>query len=280
LLPFPVSCLTTLSGPAYDLGWGSQAPKAGPDDSMSSHEDTVTYDLGWGSVTPATPSVPTAVLETSVDDDPVYDLGWGHASLADALAPTAVPETSVDDDTVYDLGWGHASSADALAPTAQPNAELSVHEDDDPAFDLGWDVQITAPKVGMESGDLGNARDDSPAYDLGWGNEHPEEEPMDKDVVVIKSEAEEDIVDDVTRSNGEPSHPEVITAIDVLLDVIDLTCSTSPEHIRACRLSPAVTKPESTLGDEESMFQANRWLKTIGNSMCESSRPPAIVYNT
>lgn len=239
-----------MSGPAYDLGWGSQAPEAAPDDDMSGYEDTATYDLGWGS-TPATPSVPAAVPETSVDDDPVYDLGWGHAS-----------------------------SADALAPAAQPDEELSAHEDDGPAFDLGWDAQVTAPEVGMESGELDNARDDGPAYDLGWGNEHPEEEPMDDDdVVVVKSEAEEDILHDVTGSNGESSRPEVITAIDVLLDVIDLTCSASPERIRARRLSPAVTEQESASGDEQLLSRANRRLNTIGNTIRESSRPPTIVRN-
>ncbi|KIK34149.1 hypothetical protein CY34DRAFT_17919 [Suillus luteus UH-Slu-Lm8-n1] len=172
--------------PSYDLGWnthpsGSETPPAWGDESHSP-----AYDLGWGSQAPeaATPSVPAAVPETSVDDDPVYDLGWGHAS-----------------------------SVDALAPAAQPDEEFSAHEDDGPAFDLGWDAQVTAPEVGMESGELGDASDDGPAYDLGWGNEHPEEEPMDNDnddydnnVVVVKSEAKEDILHDVT---GEGSSTQL-----------------------------------------------------------------------
>lgn len=168
--------------------------------------------------------------------------------------PTAVSETSVNDDLVYDLGWGHASSADTLAPAAQLDAELSVHENNGPAFDLGWSVQITGSEIGIESGDLSDDRDDGPGYDLGWGSEHPEEEPMNDDnIVVIKSEIK-DIVHDVTQSNGESSYLEVITVIDVLLDVIDLACSALSEYIRAHRLSPTMTKPESASGDEQLMF--------------------------
>ncbi|KAG1766642.1 hypothetical protein EDD22DRAFT_844828 [Suillus occidentalis] len=218
-----VSCLTALSGPAYDLGWGSQAPKGGPDDTMSGHDDSATYDLGWGSAAPTNPS-----------------------------APTAVPETSVNDDLVYNLGWGHTFSADTCAPTAQLDTEPS-------------DAQIPALNVGMEGGNLGDDKDDGPAYDLGWGNAHPEEEPMDgddDDVAVIKLEAKEEIVHDVTQSN----------------DVIDLTCSASPERIRAHRLSPAVTKPESASGDEQLMFRANRRLKAISNDMMDQHMH-AIVKN-
>ena len=59
--PVVVSCLTALSGPAYDLGWGSQVPEGGPDDTMSGHDNSATYDLGWGSATPTNPSAPAAV---------------------------------------------------------------------------------------------------------------------------------------------------------------------------------------------------------------------------
>jgi hypothetical protein len=285
-LHFPKPCLTAPLGPVYDLGWGSQTPEAGHDDNMPGHKDGAMYDLGWEVATPAAPSTPPEVPDACVNDDPVYDIGWGDAPIAQADAELPLPE---DEGPAYDMGWG-------AAPAAQP-------DDEGPAYDLGWVSQSPAPAVGMDVGSSGDAQDDdgptydlgwgapSPAsevtaddnedgeaYDLGWGIGHPDDDPMDNDIIVMKSEVEEEdeAAHGVTQS-GESSNPTVIAAIDPPLDVIDLT---SPEPRRTRRASPTPTENGSPSVDEQLAFQANRRMKAIGSDLSKSTNPAVVIYET
>ncbi|KAG2746631.1 hypothetical protein P692DRAFT_20876032 [Suillus brevipes Sb2] len=245
--------------PVYDLGWGSQTPEAGHDDNMPGHEDGAMYDLGWEVATPAAPSAPPEVPDMCVNDDPVYDMGWGDAPVAQADAELPLPE---DEGPAYNMGWGDA-------PAAQP-------DDEGPAYNLGWGSQSPAPTVGMDIGSSGDAQDDngltyglgwgapSPAsevtandnadgqaYDLGWGIGHSDDDPIDNDIIIMKSEVEEE---------DETAHGVTQS------DVIELT---SPEPRRTRRASPTPTENGSPSVDEQLAFRANRWMKAIGSDLMD-----------
>jgi hypothetical protein len=147
-----------------------------------------------------------------------------------------------------------------------------AQDDNGLTYDLGWGAPSPASEVTADD------NEDGQAYDLGWGIGHPDDDPMDNDIIVMKSEVEEEdeTAHGVTQS-GESSNPTVIAAIDPPLDVIDLT---SPEPRRTRRASPTPTENGSPSVDEQLAFQANRRMKAIGSDLSKSTNPAVVIYET
>ncbi|KAG2743389.1 hypothetical protein P692DRAFT_20746246, partial [Suillus brevipes Sb2] len=191
---------------------------------------------------------------------PAYDMGWG-------AAPAAQPD---DEGLAYDLGWVSQSPAPAVGMDVGSSG--NAQDDDGPTYDLGWGAPSPASEVTADD------NEDGQAYDLGWGIGHPDDDPMDNDIIIMKSEVEEkdETAHGVTQS-GESSNPTVIAAIDPPLDVIDLT---SPEPRRTRCASPTPTENGSPSVDEQLAFRANRRMKAIGSDLSKSTNLAGVIDKT
>ncbi|KAG2743340.1 hypothetical protein P692DRAFT_20878741 [Suillus brevipes Sb2] len=158
-------------------------------------------------------------------------MGWG-------AAPAAQPD---DEGPAYDLGWVSQSPAPAVGMDVGSSGD--AQDDDGPTYDLGWGAPSPASEVTADD------NEDGQAYDLGWGIGHPDDDPMDNDIIVMKSEVEEE---------DETAHGVTQS------DVIDLT---SPEPRRTRRASPTPTENGSPSVDEQLAFRANRRMKAIGSDL-------------
>ncbi|KAG1778649.1 hypothetical protein EV702DRAFT_1044506 [Suillus placidus] len=218
-------------GLSYDLGWNA---------SPSSHEDSLegqdpAYDLGWG---------PTAPTAEPIDDSPAYNLGWGPTSSASPPSAVVQPDCGSSDGPVYDLGWGQTP-----APIAEPDYADAGHQDDGPVYDLGWGTS----EHDTHPGDIEHGQqDDGPVYDLGLG------------IPVAHSDGNEDnLAYDLGWHDGslvdEPMNEDMVKLEGYQRGVIDLT-SASPS---------STAEYENSSAAEQSLFWANRRMKTIGHDMMD-----------